>query len=63
MKTLTIDVVADGTVIGQVEHAESHFADWEALGEQAKQMAREQCPECKRLELSIGAVCLLDVSE
>lgn len=56
MRTLTIDVVADDLVIGQLEHAESYFTDWDELGQKARQMARELCPGCRNLQLWMAGI-------
>ncbi|MCE5322342.1 hypothetical protein LLG46_03385 [bacterium] len=61
MRTLTIDVVADDLVIGQLEHTESYFADWDELARKARQMARELCPGCRKLQLWAADICLLDL--
>lgn len=62
MRTVTIDVVADSRIIGHLEHAESHFADWDEMSQKARQMAMELCPECKELQIRVAGICLLDVT-
>ncbi|NLN75183.1 MAG: hypothetical protein GX139_02585 [Armatimonadetes bacterium] len=62
MRTLTIDVVADDLVIGQLKHAESYFADWGEMSRKARQLANEACPGYRKLQLRAADICLLDLT-
>lgn len=62
MRRLPIEVVADNQIIGRLDHTESYYVDWEELGQNARQMAMERCPNYRTLQLHAEGIWLLDLA-